>query len=53
MLKGEDEQELIEAAHEFRQYFYSNKNLAYTLKGILKQDEDGIIQGFREKVDSS
>ena len=27
MLKGEDEQELIEAAHEFRQYFYSNKNL--------------------------
>ena len=51
MLKGEDEKELLAVAHEFRQYFFSSRHRAYTLKGILKQDEDGIIQGFREEYE--
>ena len=49
MLKGEDEKELIGVAYMYKQFFYSNKFLAYTLRRILKQDTDGIIQGFRDK----
>lgn len=51
MLEGQDEKELLEKAAEYRQFFFQNKFKAYTLKKILYEDKDGIIQGFTEKQD--